>query len=422
MDADQSHDLSEGLVKRVNIGPLKITRIRRAGDLDVYRDAWRDLASGAPMRSPEWFLLWWQYYATSGDELCVLLFHEPGGLLVGLAPLYIHTSGKRATVRLLGSGDASTNHTTWLAAAGWEALVSRGVAQFLIDFKAGWDRLELEFVDADDQAVNASVTHFAEHGFLVRKIPRHSCWKIPLPTTWDEYLKMLSKTHRKRCRKLHREFLESGRVQVHRVESEADFSRGFEILLQLHAARWGEPAKPFGCFSDHRFRAFHEAVARELLSRKQLLLVWLEFNGNPVAVEYQFIDRKTVYSYQAGMDPSVTEFSPGQLSIMVSIQSAIVQHCEYFDLSRGNQQYKVNWRATPEACHDIRIWSAQLSGRIEHAVWGVRNLAECGRMLVVKGVKAVVPRNLLETRLRVLHFLGGKRRLPRQADRPGDGI
>ena len=74
-------------------------------------------------------------------------------------------------------------------------------------------------------------------------------------------------------------------------------------MLQLHAARWEEPAKPLGCFSDSRFRAFHETVARELLDRKQLLLIWLEFDGKPVAVEYQFIGRKTVYSYQAGMDP-----------------------------------------------------------------------------------------------------------------------
>ena len=93
---------------------------------------------------PEWFLVWWQYYATAGDELCVLLFHEPGGLLVGLAPLYIHKAGKRTTVRLLGSGDASTNHTTWLAAAGWETPVSRGVAQFLLDFRARLEPLEFE--------------------------------------------------------------------------------------------------------------------------------------------------------------------------------------------------------------------------------------------------------------------------------------
>ncbi len=384
----------------MNVESLKVTRVHRTSDLDAHRDAWRDLAAGAPMRSPEWLLSWWQYYAAPGDELCVLLFHEPGGLLVGLAPLYTHTEGKRIMVRLLGSGDVSTNHTTWLAAAGWKTLVSRGIAQFLLDFRIDWSGLEFEFVDADDSAVNSTVTHLVERGFLMRTTPRHNCWKITLPATWDEYLKMLSKSNRKRCRKLQREFLESGRVRVHRVESEADFSRGFGILLQLHAARWGEPAKPLGCFSDQRFRAFHETVARELLSRKQLLLVWLEFTGKPVAVEYQFIDRKTVYSYQAGMDPSVNEFSPGQLSIMASIQYAIAQGCVSFDLSRGDQLYKSNWRAVPETCHDIRVWPARFSGRIEHTAWGVRNVAAHGRRLVIRGLKAVIPRRLLNELVR----------------------
>ena len=416
MDADQSHDLSEDLVKRVNVEPLNITRVQRTSDLEVYRDAWRELAAGAPMRSPEWFLVWWKYYAAPGDELCVLLFHEPGGLLVGLAPLYTRRAGKRTTVRLLGSGDASTNHTTWLAAAGWETLVSRGVAQFLLDSEPGWNALHLEWVDVDDLAINVTVACLLEKSCLVRKTPSGHCWKITLPATWDEYLKTLSKTHRKRCRKLQQQFFESGRVQVHRAESEADLRRGFEILLQLHAARWEEPAKPLGCFSDSRSRAFHETVARELLDRKQLLLIWLEFDGKPVAVEYQFIGRKTVYSYQAGMDPSVKEFSPGHLSIMASIQSAILQHCESFDLSRGDQPYKANWRAAPEACHDIRIWPDQLPGRIEYTVWGVRNLTARMRKLVERGLKAAVPRHLINAGLRMLHSLGGKRRLPREGD------
>ncbi len=416
MDAGQSHDLSEGLVKPVNVEPLKVTRVREISDLEVYRNAWRDLTAGAPMRSPEWLLTWWQYYAEPGDELCVLLFHEPGGLLVGLAPLYTHSDGKRTTVRLLGSGDASTNHTTWLAAAGWEAPVSQGVARFLLTVEPGWDGLHFEWVDVDDPAINATVTDLLKNGCLVRKTPRrHNCWKIALPATWDGYLKLLSKTHRKRCRKLQSDFLDTKRVTVHHVTNEANFEQGFDLLLQLHAARWGEPDKPLGFFSDSRFRAFHKAVARTLLDRKQLLLVWLEFSGKPVAVEYQFIDRKAVYSYLAGMDPSVTEFSPGHLSILASLQYAILQHCEYFDLSRGDQSYKANLRAVPEACHDIRIWPDRLSGRIEHAVWGVRNLTARARMLVVRGLKAGVLR-----RLRMLRFPTGKRRLPRNEESRGN--
>src|SRR5450631_2170459 len=121
--------------QKLDISPLQTTRISSLSDLDAHRGAWRTLALGAPMRSPEWLLVWWQFYAAPNDELCVLLFHERGGSLVGLAPLYIETLGNQRTVRLLGSGDASTNHTTWLSAVRWEHRVSTTVAQFLLGMK-----------------------------------------------------------------------------------------------------------------------------------------------------------------------------------------------------------------------------------------------------------------------------------------------
>jgi CelD/BcsL family acetyltransferase involved in cellulose biosynthesis len=186
-------------------------------------------------------------------------------------------------------------------------------------------------------------------------------------------------------------------------------------LLQLHAARWGDATNPQGCFSERKIRVFHESVAQELLKRNQLLLVWLEYDGRPVAVEYQFIDKKAVYSYQAGMDPSITEFPPGNLSIMNSIQFAIEQGCDSFDLSRGDQPYKANWRAIPTACHDVRIWPDQISGRLEYAMWGMHNLAESGRMRAVKWVKARVSPRFIEAWRRLRHKITGKRMGPRKA-------
>lgn len=394
--------------------PLQTTRVSRLADLDAYYDTWRALAGGAPLRSPEWLLGWWQCYGAAADELCVLLFHEASGSLVGLAPLFIERKGKGKTIRLLGSGEASTNHTTWLAAAGWEKLISCAVAQFLLDFEPGWQRVQFESADAADSAINATVDYLLENGCLVRRTPRHNCWQIALPSTWDDYLRMLSKTQRKRCLKLQRQLLEPGRVQVHHVTSEADFDRGFGLLQQLHAARWGDRAKPLGCFSDRRFREFHEKVARQLLRQKQLLLTWLEYEGKAVAAEYQFIGKKTVYSYQAGMDPAVTEFPPGNLSIMSSIHYAIAQGCQSFDFSRGDQPYKANWRAVPFACHDICIWHDDIPGRWEHALSGLRDLLEQTRMMAVTWIKARVPAHAIDFWRRMIYTISGERRGPRK--------
>ena len=393
---------------------LQTTRCHSAADLDGFREAWTALAADSPMRSPEWSLAWWENFAGPHDELCVLLFQEPGGRLVGLAPLFLEVAGSRRTIRLIGSGEVSTNHTTWLAAAGWQSRISSEVARFLLELRPAWNALRFDSCDADDRAIGATVSHLAEAGFLVQRTRLQRSWEIALPPSWEDYLRSLSKSRRKRCRKQQHDYFESGRVQVKRVTCEADFPQGFDILVRLHAARWGEATRPLGCFSDQRFRRFHERIARELLARGQLLLVWLEFEGRPVAAEYQFIDREKVYSYQAGMDPAVTELSPGNLSIMASIQFAIGQGCRFFDLSRGDQPYKASWSATPVEAYDILIWPGDLPGRLKYLSRQLRDRAEQGRLGAVRWVKARVPARYIEAWRQQVYRMGGKRLGPRK--------
>jgi CelD/BcsL family acetyltransferase involved in cellulose biosynthesis len=393
-------------------GQLRTIRINNITDLNPYRSAWRGLADETPMRTPLWLLSWWEYYGEPDDELCILIVTGPDDTLVGLAPLYIHMGGKRRTVRLLGSGDVCTNHSTWLAAPGWEAPVAEEVTRCLLQLQPGWDTVELDAVDADDVAINTSVERLAESGYLVRRTPRQSNWRITLPAAWKDYEMMLSRSQRKRCRKMQRRLLRSGEVKVHRVINESEFIKGFEIMLRLHATRWGSGNRPLGGFSDPRFHRFHRTVARELLRRKQLHLSWLEYEGAPIAAEYQFADRNAVYSYQAGMDPSITDFPPGNLSIMASLQFAIANGYETFDLASGDQPYKSNWRATATPCHDIRIWPATLTGRVQHFIWGVRDLAETVRMWLVRRVKALLPSRGIEAVRLLLSFVEGGRRGP----------
>ena len=380
--------------------PLQLTRIHTLAELAPFLAAWRQLAAGAPMRSPEWLLLWWEIYAAPDDELCVLLLSEPDGALVGLAPLYLQGVSGSATLRLLGSGAVNTNHSTWLSAAAWENRVGVEVARFLLEFKPAWKLLLFDSVDADDAAIHATIDYLAENGCLQHQRQIASCWRIALPASWENYLGELSKSHRKRCRKLQKQFFDTGRIQVRQAESEADLGEGFEILLKLHAARWGSPQKPLGVFDDQRFRAFHQTVAKKLLAVEKLRLAWLVCDEKPIAVEYQFVDAKAVYAYQAGVDLSMDEYAPGALSIMAAIQFAIAHGCETFDLLRGDEPYKAGWRATPVACHDLRVWPDGGRGRVEWAIWS-------GYTLAARQLKPLLPPRLINFGLRFFRALRG---------------
>lgn len=380
----------------VKSSPLQTRKIDVASDLVPFLGAWRELTDDAPMRSPEWLLGWWTIYAAPGDELFVLLFHNEEGALVGLAPLYLHDVDDNPTFRLLGSGDVCTNHTTWFSTAGWEARVGIEVARYLLQCRSRWKRLLIESVDNDDISIYSTVDYMVKNGCFQRRRFIANCWRIALPASWDEYLMMLSRSLRKKCRKLQRQFFDTGKIHVHQTESEADLQRGFDILLQLHSARWGSAEKPLGVFDDERFRRFHETVSRDFLTRKKLRLAWLEHAGTPIAVEYQFFNAKEVYAYQAGVDLTMDEYSPGKLSMIAAIQFAIERGCESFDLLRGDEPYKANWRAAPTPFYDLHVWQDGIMGRLEWAMWGIYQLA-------VRFIKPIIPSRLTNIGFRLFH-------------------
>lgn len=378
--------------------PLQITCINSVSDLTPYLDVWRKLAAGAPMRSPEWLLGWWENFTTPDDRLCVLLLHESDGALIGLAPLYLQGVSGCRTFRILGAADNCTHHNNWLTAEGWEDRVGRGVAGYFLDRRSEWQRLVFNAVDADATAVHATLNCLAENGCLQHYRPINSCWKITLPTTWDDYLAMLSGSLRKRCRKLQREFLDSGVIQLRQVESEAELREGFDILLKLHETRWGKTMTPLGVFSDRRFLKFHENMARKLLARKQLRLAWLECAGRPIAIEYQFFDDNAVYAYLAGIDLEQDEYSSGKLTMMAAIRFAVERGCKYFDLLGGDEGYKANWRAAPIPCHDLRVWQKKGRGAIEWRGWN-------GYTWVIRRLKPLLPQRLVELGLKSVQGL-----------------
>ena len=378
--------------------PLRTRRIHTVSELTPLLDDWRTLASDAPMRSPEWLLGWWDIYAAPDDELHVILVFDSAETLVCLAPLYRQKVGGYATLRVLGARDNVSHHTDWPSAVGWEARGGSEVARVLLQGRKGWKRLLFEAVDADAVAIHATMSHLTGQGCLGHQRQINSCWKIRLPDTWDEYLQMLSRSLRKRCRKLQRDFFDSGKIRIRQVEDEADLHEGFEVLLKLHAARWGSDRQPLGVFSDQKFRSFQETVSRTLLADRKLRLAWLECDGKPIAVEYQFFDEEAVYAYQAGLDLSEKEYAPGKLSMMAAIQFAIARGCQSFDLLRGNEPYKSNWRAVPTACHDLRLWQRGMRGYLEWALWNTY-------MMTVKLFKPVLPDRLIHRFFKLFHSI-----------------
>lgn len=351
-------------------------------ELAPYADDWDRLSGGVPFRSWAWLSTWWRHYGPThrGEpprrRLFVACVFDLDDRLVGLAPWYLEDGGPSGrALRMLGCGEAASDYLSLLCQAGMEDRVARAVADYLTglgvakrDDPPRWDLLEIEGVDARDRAVNRLIEHLGEGGNTVHRRAGLNCWRIELPHTWDEYLAVLSKHHRKQLRRLQRNVLDGGRAVLRRVGQIDELPPATSLLIELHQRRRRALGEP-GCFASTRFTAFHREVMPQLLRAGQLQLHWLELDGKPAAVEYQMAAGGVIYAYQAGLDPDCLDRQPGRLITLATLRRSIEQGYRAFDFLRGDEPYKAHWRARPRPSLAVRVVPHRTAARLRHGVW-----------------------------------------------------
>lgn len=371
---------------------MNVVRFCDLDELTPLAAEWDRLSGGVPFCTWAWMSTWWRHYgeAVSGrrsrNSLYVLGVFDPSDRLIGIAPWYMERSLRRGRVlRFLGSGEVCSEYLRVLADPSAEDRVCEAIAQWLADAARGgmrrghkadrWDLLELTGVDANDSSVYRLADALRARGSLVHQGPAPSCWRIDLPETWEEYLAMLSRGRRKQLRSAERKYVESGRAVAHVVQREADLARGIDMLIDLHQRRRRALGEP-GCFASPRLTAFHRDVMPLLLQSGRLHLFWIELDGKPAVAEYFLLGPDATYSYQAGLNPECMSDSPGRLGNLIGLRHAMALGHRAFDFLRGDEPYKVHFRATPRPMVETRVVPARLGARVRWRLWLAGRLAK----------------------------------------------
>ncbi len=377
--------------------------VHRINSLDLllpYCQRWDELAGDCVFRTSIWLTTWWQHYGHSqqGCDLAVfLVFNQPVPSkchaqegpadcsaapnidnLVAILPCYFQqTFARGKALRLLGDGEVCSDHLDLLVAEDHAQQAAKTLAEYLVLHSADWDVVDFTAVDANNIGLNCLVSELKLRDCQVTSSVGQSCWSVELPATWDQFLALQSKSHRKQLRRLDKRILDSDQAIWHLVQTPEQFDHAWEILVDLHQRRRISLSEP-GCFASESWATFHRDVARKLLESGQLRLSWLELASKPAAVEYNFARNKTTLAYQGGLDPARLDEEPGRLSMIRTIQHAIEEGHTTFDFLRGDEPYKAHWRATPHETFDVQIIPARSAARLR---FQVRNcLRQAGRL------------------------------------------
>lgn len=339
---------------------LSVQLIDSMEGLKTLQDSWRRLDQQVPFRSFEWVTTWWKHYgqAVERRQLHVVVIRNDEQLgseqVLAIAPWYIELSRTRGRiVRWLGSGEVCSDHPTILCKDKDRMAVVDALARHLLQSE-DWNRLVLEAIDEQDELMAEFSERMAAAGCSVSRQSEGNCWCIQLPDNWEDYLATLSKSHRKQIRRADRSTLGTERAKWRLVKSAEQLNVEWPLFVDLHQRRRQSLGEP-GCFASRQFAAFHREVAERFLALDKLRLSFLDLDGHPVAVEYQFAGGGRLFAYQGGFDPNLLDQEPGRLSLIATLKSAIDQGFKEIDFLRGDEPYKAHWRATANPTYRLKI-------------------------------------------------------------------
>ncbi len=352
---------------------MHVERIHTTDELLRFADQWPTLTRGIPFRGWQWLASWWEHYQ-SGGELYFLAVFGSDGSWQGAAPWYLSRSAAQGRViRLLGSGEICSDYLSLLATPENEDAVAAAISQWLVndaprESDNAWDLLELNGIDRDDQAIKHLVEKLTDAGCRSHARAGANCWRIALPSSWDEYVSSLSKSHRKQVNRAEKRLADGGHAVVRVAATADEVAQGMRILVDLHQRRWRSLNRP-GCFASRSFSGFLHAAANRLFDAGMLRLHWIELDGRPIAAEFHLVSAGVTYNYQAGIDPDALADEPGRMMHVAAIKEAIETGQRAFDFLRGDEPYKAHWRAEPRPSVEYRIAAKHSAAQIRHGIW-----------------------------------------------------
>jgi CelD/BcsL family acetyltransferase involved in cellulose biosynthesis len=175
----------------------------------------------------------------------------------------------------------------------------------------------------------------SQEGFSFEKTFCENAPRIRLPGTFEQWLGTLDAHHRKEVRRKLNKALAKGNadLQICPVDQIAATLDRFIVLMQR---RGGQKAQDVRRVLGPILRLAAPALIRQGRIRISTLLI----HAHPAASLLDMPTPDGPMLYNTGFDPSLGQWSPGVVAIVLSIRAAIASGASVYDLLRGDEPYK----------------------------------------------------------------------------------
>lgn len=356
---------------------MTLDRINDDAGFQGLRKEWSELASASDSASIfltwEWLYTWWRHLgAHLRPEIWTV---RANGRLVGIAP-FVSKGWEPRRLRFcrssaflgapLRSGNVGSDYLDVIVrrdcpdALGelTEALVRRGRVIDLAQVTSG-------------SAAEQIVTRLQDARWQLRAVEGGICPVVDLAGhTWESYLASRGREHRYGVQRKLRGLRKNFDVSFDAARTEDERRVALALLLDLHERRWRDKGTS-DAFHTPGLRAFHEDFTRLALERGWLRLFVLRLSGAPAAAFYGLRYGTSFFFYQSGFDPAYSRHGVGVATMALSIEAAVGEGAQIFDMLHGEEEYKFHWSTRVRPLTRYSLYPPRPKGRLAAALAAV---------------------------------------------------
>ena len=276
---------------------------------------------------PSWLEVWWQTFG-SKTQLYLRAVRQRKKI-IGIAPLLV----KEKTASIIGSVDVC-DYLDFIVSPGME----KEFFNILLDDlgQKGISQLDLKPVRPDSTVLTNLVALAKQRQYEVLYQEEGVSVELDLPSTWDEYLTMLTKKQRHEVKRKLRRLWKADNVDYRCVKVSQDVRSFLDTFLKLFSLSQEDKANFMTTQMESFFRSLAEAMAKIGLLRAGIL----EVDELPVAMILGFDYSNVMYLYNSAYDPNYSYLSVGLLSKVLCIKESIQRGNKKWDFLKGGEPYK----------------------------------------------------------------------------------
>jgi CelD/BcsL family acetyltransferase involved in cellulose biosynthesis len=317
---------------------------------DFVRRDWSNLVTADPagtfFHTPQFLKLYWEEFV-EGQEQLLLAFAEEDGTQVG-AVAFERTDTR---LRFLGG----TEVTDYMGPVALPEAAGGFAKELLaaLDGRDDWSEADLRGLPEDRQWLQRLAEASAAQGFHVEVADDVNGIApfLPLPGSYDEYLKGLPPKLRHEIRRKARKLeAEAGPYRICLAHAHT-LGEYLDRFVELHKRSDG----PKGVFLQPGMEIFFRRLGEEFLPRGIFNLTFIEVGEEKVAGTIGFRFEGIYYLYNSAFDRSWRHLSPGMVLVAEDIRIAIEGGCSGFDMLKGEYGYKYRFGAYPRHIKRLAI-------------------------------------------------------------------